>query len=103
MRSAGEINATVDGNDDLRKFHDDEIVAKNRLIIRKLESSHITVSHLLCFGTLQGSSRGASQRATNKTQSSSRRNTSFRKACCPLRLLESFKPTCRTKSPIKAR
>lgn len=44
LRSAGAINATVDDNDDLRKFHDDEIVEKNRMIIRKLNSSHITVS-----------------------------------------------------------
>lgn len=53
LRSAGAINSTVDDNDDLRKFHDDEIVAKNRMIIRKLDSSHITVSHLLCSGTPQ--------------------------------------------------
>lgn len=52
LRSAGAINPTVDDNDDLRKFHDDDIVARNRMIIRKLDSSHITISHLLCFGTL---------------------------------------------------
>lgn len=58
LRSAGAINATIENNDDLRKFHDDDIVAKNRLIIRKLDSSHSTVSHLSCFGTLESSSLG---------------------------------------------
>lgn len=48
LRSANTINLTA-GDDDLRAVHDDDVIAKNRMLIRKHESSHITISHLLRF------------------------------------------------------
>lgn len=65
-RSSEAIDPTADG-DDLRAVHDDDVIAKNRILIRKHESSHITVSQLLCFETFRSLLLWASQQATNKS------------------------------------
>lgn len=64
-RSADTIDPTAD-DDDLRAVHDDDVIANNRLVIRKHNSSHITISHLLCFGIFQSLFLWASWQATNK-------------------------------------
>lgn len=54
LRSANMIDLPA-GDDNLGAVHDDDVIAKNRMVIRKLESSLIAVSHLLSFGIFESS------------------------------------------------